>query len=181
MPKLRYAALRYAHVRDDIRDGDLLAFYGRQPLYAGLSLAQRWFYRLNRRAPPDEVPAHVGMAAWICGRLWVLEQNTTGGRLVPLSGCLSDYCVDWFHLTDSGINRDKMLEVGLDALGRPYRYDTLVRLFLFREQISDRTGICSGLYQAALLAGGYDWIDADPMPAECTQLPCLTRIGRLVP
>jgi hypothetical protein len=173
--------LAYSAARPQIQTGDLLAFSSASLLYRSLSLGQRLRLWLDGRPQPDSVPAHVGMAAWVADRLWVLEQNTTGGRLVPLSQCLTEYQVDWYGLADSRIRRAGMLEFGLDCLGRPYRYDQLIRMFITREQIAERTGICSGLYQAALLAGGYDWIDSDPMPVECTSLPCLSHVARIVP
>lgn len=170
--------LLYSDVRNDIQAGDILAFTGGL-LYGCLSIAQRLNLRLLQGlTPPEYVPAHVGIADWQEGRLMCVEQNVGGGQIVPVSQLMSKYQVVWCPLAVE-LDRDRIVATAKSAIGLPYSFLAAYRAGTQRT-VSDKRRYCSGLVQMSLIAGGYVWIDTNPLPVECVSQPCVSVSGRLV-
>lgn len=66
--------MKYADIREQIRDGDLIAIRSK---HGGLPALTRYF----TRSPYT----HTAVAIWLDGGLWVAEMNAGGNVLVPLS------------------------------------------------------------------------------------------------
>lgn len=66
--------MKYADIRDQIRDGDLIAVRSN---HRGLPALTRFF----TRSPYT----HTAVAIWLDGGLWAAEMNAGGNALVPLS------------------------------------------------------------------------------------------------
>jgi hypothetical protein len=123
------------------------------------------------------------MAIRINGKhLFLLEQETTGCRVIPLHKQLGRFrgTVWWYRVDGNRVDRYAMEEYGLSVVFTPYAYRELFQVFLFNEKIASGPGYCSSLYRAALQAGGYEWGDWSPMPDEVVDLPVLALRGKLV-
>jgi hypothetical protein len=66
--------MKYADIRDQIRDGDLIAVRSK---HSGLPALTRFF----TRSPYT----HTAVAIWLGGGLWAAEMNAGGNVLVPVS------------------------------------------------------------------------------------------------
>lgn len=171
--------LAYEDARNEIRDGDILAYTGGW-LYAALSLGQRLNLRLlQHKATPDYVPAHVGLAYWDADRLMCIEQNIGGGQIVPLSQQLDKYAIVWCPV-DPALSRKCIINTARSAIGRPYSFRQAY-LAGTQQTVTDKYRFCSGLVQLSLLAGGHNWSDPNPLPVECVYQPCVTHHWRLRP
>lgn len=174
----------YSEVRDDIKNGDLLAFRG-TALFSRLIKA--WTHSRT---------SHVGIACWMHGRLTVIEaMEGVGVRVYPMSMRLGK--VDWYELLpEYRVDRRKSVEYALDQWGKRYAspwqfvrsWGKLTAWAASRRGLDPDTNedrfFCSELVMCALQAGGYRGEGytksaSQTDPGDCVELPCFHRMGRL--
>lgn len=195
---------RYADIRDDINDGDLILTRGRSWLARAIHLRTASTF------------AHCGFAVWIKAaglrRLCVLEAiQFHGVRMIPLSDVLRrDGSVDWCGLWSNAnpppaddlhrdhvdrIDRDKLLAFALSHWGAPYApWSQFCRSWGFVVQrLADRIGLdadvapeafhCAEYILSALHAAGFQTSEythpARLSPGEIARLKCFYPKERL--
>lgn len=181
--------MRYDDVRDDIRDGDVLAFRG-----------TRLFSRLIRARTLGRV-SHVGFAVWLpaWGRLAVLEAMEPGGvRLHPLRHRIeSGEWVDWYETDGDQVDRLAVIRAAFPHWGKRYAspWQFLRSWGVVSRWVVDKMGrpadtnhdrfFCSEFVAHCLGAAGYAvddpvWREPARMaPADVVELPVLRRRGKL--
>lgn len=165
----------YNEVRDNIKDGDLIAFSGKKLLSR---LIQKVTY---------SVISHVGMAVWIKNRLFVIEAVEGAGiRFYPLSKYVREGSkVEWWKLYHDSFNvdREKVIIFAMDRVGDAYGLWQLIKDFFLRTKDHKKGNFYCSLYVLeALKEGGYigeGFDDTNPSPGEITRLPCFHRQGYL--
>jgi uncharacterized protein YycO len=189
--------MKLLEVAEQIQTGDIFLCRG-----------SVWWGAKIIRLKTQSVYSHVGVAIWItadsCRRLAILEATYRGVRMFPLDLYLV-HCqrwktqVDWWVVTDSSINREKIASYCLKQWGKPYA--SLWQLFwsfgwlgsLFRKcsgfsaDLEKDRFFCSELVASALRAAGWvpppgDPSDREPAltdPGVVALFPCLQRRGRL--
>jgi hypothetical protein len=178
--------MEYSLVRDDIQNGDVLAFgYVRNSFFSQLiSLWTR--SRIS----------HVGIAIRFYGRLCVIEAlEGRGVRVFPVSNLLREgRKIYWYQIKiPRSLRRFEMCEYGLAQWGERYASPwQFIRSFsVFTKWVCDRLKIkrdtnkdrffCSEFVVNCLLAVGIN-VDTDPAemsPADVIELPCLIQRGIL--
>ena len=188
--------MRYAEVRNLVRDGDIIAFRG-----------TRMFSRIIKLWTRSRV-SHVGIACWMHSRLTVVEAlEGVGVTVYPLRRYIEQGCqVDWHELLQSErdtlefgpLNRQAVVAFALSKWGLRYAspwqflrsWGWLSRWAAARRGLPADTNpdrfFCSELVLAALRAGGYqgegyDRPAAETSPADVIELTCVRRRGRLEP
>ena len=178
--------MEYSLVRDDIQNGDVLAFgYVRNSFFSQLiSLWTR--SRIS----------HVGIAIRFYGRLCVIEAlEGRGVRVFPVSNLLREgRKIYWYQIRiPRSLRRFEMCQYGLSHWGERYASPwQFIRSFsVLTKWICDRLKIkrdtneerffCSEFVVNCLQAIDID-VDADPAemsPADVIELPCLLQRGIL--
>lgn len=111
--------MKYGQIVLEIKTGDVFLFRNARSLCSRLI---RW--------RTQSVYSHVGVALWVkvdsLEKLCIIEAvNVQGVRMFPmelyLRQCQREGCaVDWFALTDVGVNRDRVAAYCLSHWGSPY-------------------------------------------------------------
>lgn len=176
----------YSLIRDDIQNGDVLAFgYVRRSFFSQLiSLVTR--SRIS----------HVGIAIRFYNRLCVIEAlEGRGVRVFPISTLLKQgRKIVWYQTrVPVGVKRFEICESALRHWGKRYAspWQFLRSFSLLTKRICDRLGIqvdtneerffCSEFVVDCLSGAGIQ-IDADAAemsPADVIELPCLLARGTL--
>jgi Permuted papain-like amidase enzyme, YaeF/YiiX, C92 family len=188
--------MKFSTVAELIRDGDVFLFRGT----ALHSRVIEWWSRSRF--------SHVGIAWWIHSgefrRLVIIEALEPGGvRVFPmdtyLEQCARQKCqVDWYAITDTSIDRQKVVAHALSKWGCRYASwrQFLISFGGLTPWIRGRLGkpvltvspdrfFCSQLAAEAMYAGGYVPDEVDERlpvgtdPGEVSLFPCLTRRGPL--
>tara|TARA_R100000656_G_scaffold66206_1_gene50268 strand:- start:116 stop:658 length:543 start_codon:yes stop_codon:yes gene_type:complete len=180
--------MKYQNVRYKIRNGDVLAFRGK-----------RWYSWLIKFRTLSRV-SHVGVAIWFGDRLCCLEAlEGSGVRLYPVSKYMEcgDW-VDWYELYDESISRKQLTDYALKSWGKRYAslwqfirsWGIVCRRWFDKNLAPPDTNkdrfFCSEFVMSALREGGYsgEGFERPPArtsPGDVVELPCLHRMGRLVP
>ncbi|MES9873158.1 MAG: hypothetical protein ABW146_08605 [Candidatus Sedimenticola sp. 6PFRAG7] len=150
--------MRYLTARGRIKDGDLIA----------LKRSRGWFWQLVRWVTRSAY-THTAVAVWLEGGLYVVEMNSAGNVLVPLSQYRSP-----FDVFACPVNRAQAKEMALWSLRNPIGYGWTDLLYIAAHNLlalrtpRDTGGIvCSAL--SALIyrqAGWQATLPNIPSPAD---------------
>jgi len=176
----------YSRVRDDIQNGDVLAFgYVRYSLFSQL-------IRLWTRSSIS----HVGIAVRFYGRLCVIEAlEGRGVRVFPVSTLLAKgRKIVWYKtVIPQKLSRFEICQYGLSHWGKRYAspwqfirsFSVLTKWICDKLKIkrdtNDERFFCSEFVVNCLLAVKLD-VAGDPAemsPADVIELPCLLKRGVL--
>lgn len=177
--------LRYADVRTQVKNGDVL-------LYKGKSLASWVIQKVTRSSY-----SHAGIAAWWNERLMVMEARSRGVVVNPFSLSVSSYHgdVEWFTCVKEISNQDrlKMIIFAQEELGKSYgRWKTIIlgfKILLGRDlDRRDRLRRESKLFCSEYVARVYNSVGLDlkkhrsdrlMKPGDIAASPLLERRGIL--
>lgn len=171
--------VKYASCREAVKDGDVLLFVGK----GIISRLIRW---ISGRY------SHSGIAAWWGTRLMVLEAIATGVVAVPLSRCVQGYPVVDLYTTDMELDRDRVVDMAREELGKSYAYWGLFR-YLKRFWLKLRGGadpqgapdkfVCSQYVSYAYRFGGIDLVPGQPdsltSPTDLAKSKYLRKVASL--
>jgi len=146
--------IKYGDIRSQIQDGDVLLFSGRYWISKIIELFTGKY-------------SHSAIAAWWSDRLMVFESTWPGNvRVVPASMCVDEYNgpVDWFVCTAPGLDRNKVVRIAKDQVGKKYSFRKLfaaIRRFFGRKGGKDPTTApasyqCTEFVSYCLREGGCD-------------------------
>ena len=178
--------MNYSRVRDDIQNGDVLAFgYVRYSLFSQL-------IRLWTRSSIS----HVGIAVRFYGRLCVIEAlEGRGVRVFPVSTLLAKgRKIVWYKtVIPQKLSRFEICQYGLSHWGKRYAspwqfirsFSVLTKWICDKLKIkrdtNDERFFCSEFVVNCLLSVKLDITDdpAEMSPADVIALPCLLKRGVL--
>lgn len=121
---MQKAVRRYAEVRSEIRDADLLLFRPRGFLSRAIAVAGRSEY------------CHAAMAGWWYTRLMCVEMTSGGGRAQLLSNLVDQWpgVIDVYEVNPGGrvlFSKCLALDAMVTITGRPYGWWNLAQASLF--------------------------------------------------
>ncbi len=175
---------RYAEVRPEIQDGDVLLFQGRRLL----SYAIRWV--------TGSQYSHAGVVARWGERLMVLEADEAGVIAVPISRCVQTYYggVEWWTF-DGPLDRPKVVDDARTQLGKRFAVWGMIRVLrrFWSRQVVARVApdpkrpptrfFCAQYVSFAYRAGGVDLVpperDDVTTPADIATAHGMRRIAVL--
>jgi hypothetical protein len=186
--------MKLAQVLPEIRTGDVLLFRGHSLFSYLIKVRTRSVY------------SHAGIVQRIRtnghDRVWLIESlEPFGVRLYPLERYIAaGESIDWFQLTDQSINREKIADYAMQAVGDLYAirgllaHFTILGHFLsrlkFMAKLSARANrrekyFCSQLVAAALAHAGFHpdegLVPIETDPGAVARFTCLQRRGALEP